>query len=258
MTSMVFDDVVIRRHPTGTARDTLAAQLAVASAHPWREVLNAPLSATPVAAPDGALLTLWPRLEPLEETGTLPWWHAGAHLAALHRMPVPDALGEHLGREAVTAAVQRASLLKPGGATDVLRELGLALLDTWPQPTWRSVVHGDWNFSRIGRPPGHDVWLLDGLDRFGVGDPAWDLGGPAGLFAVGLIDEAAWQAFLNGYRSSGGPAPRPGAPWEALEHPARCAVFQAAVQEIARDEVHRSELAEVLLEACMKMIRPHG
>lgn len=249
----VVDDVVLTRHPAGTNADSLAARLTAAASDPIRLLYAAPLSATPLAAPNGDLLTLTPRTDDLRLDEDPPWVDAGALLARLHRCPVPDQLPEHGGRAYLQVAVDAATVLHPGGATDILRELGDTLLDTWPEAAPTAVVHGDWDLGNLGRMPGTAAWVLTGPDTLGTGDPAWDLGRPAGLWAAGLLDDASWQAFLRGYASAGGEVPPEGRPWTALDHPARCAVYTAAVREFGRSGDEPTDLGRALLEACVRM-----
>lgn len=256
----VVDDVVVRKHPADTVRAVLAAQLDVARRDPWREVLTSPLSAEPVAAPDGHYLSLWPRLDGFWSHEPAPWAEAGTLLARLHRLPVPDDLPEHGGRRLIVQAREQAASLKPGGATDVLRVFGGELLDTWPAPTRTTLVHGDWHLGQLGRWPGSTAVRLgqpeaSALDALGVGDPAWDFARPAALWSVGLLPDAGWHALLAAYSDAGGPAPVAGQTWDALEHPARCLVFRLAVQELLRSGPQPSPIAQALLKAAVKLVK---
>ncbi|MDN5571197.1 MAG: aminoglycoside phosphotransferase family protein [Propionibacteriaceae bacterium] len=251
----VVDDIVLTRHPVGTAHEQLAARLTAAASDPLRTLFAAPLTPTPLTAPNGQLLSLSPRTDgvPLDEEP--PWQDAGRLLAHLHRTPPPAGLPEHAGRSYLQVAVDAATVLHQGGATDILRELGQTLLETWPTPARPGLVHGDWDLGNLGRLPGGSAWLLTGAETLGLGDPAWDLGRPAGLWAAGLLDDASWRALLRGYAEGGGHIPAAGEAWNALEHPARCAVFTAAVREVGRTPHPEpmTPLAETLLEACVKM-----
>ncbi|WP_232549346.1 phosphotransferase family protein [Propioniciclava soli] len=251
----VVDDIVVTRHPLGTPHEALAARLAAAASDPLRTLYAAPLADHPITAPNGQLLTLAPRTEPLPMDEEPPWQEAGRLLAHLHRTPPPPGLPEHGGHSYLQVAVDAASGLHPGGATDILRELGASLLAQWPDPPRPSVVHGDWDLGNLGRLPGTTTWLLTGPETLGLGDPGWDLGRPAGLWAAGLLDDASWRALLRGYAEAGGVIPHEGEAWNALEHPARCAVFTATVREVGRSGASepRTELADTLLEACVKM-----
>lgn len=256
----VLDDVVARKHPPGTLHAVLVQQLAFARTEEARTVLATPLSAEPATAPDGACVTLWPHLEPLSPDEPLPWREAGALLARLHRLPVPEAFPEHGGRRLVVESQQAAATLKAGGPTDVLRILADELLAGWPAPSRPTLVHGDWHLGQLGRYPGTGALLMgqplaSALDTLGVGDPAWDFARPAALWSVGLLPDAAWRALLNGYRDAGGPAPVAGRPWKELDHPARCLLFRLAVGELARSGPEPSEAAQVLLEAAVKLVK---
>ena len=259
MTPVAYEDVVVRKHALPGARTDLVARLVLARREPWRTVLVSPLSDAPTPAPDGRFLTLWPRLDRLSPDEPPPWWDAGALLGRLHAMPVPDDLPPCGAQRLVLAARDLAATLRPGGTTDVLRILANELLDSWPAPGRRAVVHGDWNLGQLGRVPGVGTLLLGqpesgALDALGVGDPSWDLARPAALWAIGLLDDASWRAFLAGYDSAGGRAPAWGRPWEALEHPARCLVFRMAVEESVHAGDERSELADTLVAAAAKMV----
>lgn len=256
----VFDDVVVRKHPPDTVRSVLASQLEVGRRDPYRSVLASPLSAEPVAAPDGRYLTLWPRLDTLWPDDPAPWAEAGALLARLHRLPVPDTLPEHGGRRLVVEAQALAGTLHPGGSTDVLRILAGELLAAWPTPARVTLVYGDWHLGQLARIPGTGVLLLgqpqaSALDALGVGDPAWDLARPAALWSVGLLPDADWHALLNGYADAGGPVPVVGRPWDDLDFPARCLLFRLAVHELKRGGPQPSEAADALLDAASKLVK---
>lgn len=249
----VVDDIVVVKHPAGTVRDDLAVRVKIAASDPVRALFAAPLSPVPAVAPDGRLVTLEPRTVGLEPDEPVPWHEAGALLGSLHRTPIRHDPPPHIGRVRLVEVVQQAAELKPGGTTDILRELGLTLLDTWPERTWRTLVHGAWDLNRLGRMPGTTTWLLTDPSTLGAGDPAWDLGAPAGFWAAGLLDDHSWRAFLDGYAEAGGPLPSSGQPWEALEFPARCAVFMATVRELRRSGDHVTERGSVLITACVKI-----
>ena len=90
MRQQVVDDVLVSKHPAGTVAADLAARLAAASTDPIRHLYTPPLSALPIAAPDGRLITLSPVTDPLPEDQPAPWHEAGALLARLHAVAVPD------------------------------------------------------------------------------------------------------------------------------------------------------------------------
>lgn len=256
----VFDDVVVRKHPAATVRSVLVTQLELARRDPYREVVVSPLSSEPLAAPDGRLLTLWPRLDGLSPDDPVPWARAGALLAGLHRLPLPEGLPEHGGRRLVVEARAVAATLHPGGSTDVLRILADELLASWPAPTRPALVHGDWHVGQLGRLPGTDTLLLghpeaSALDALGAGDPAWDLARPAALWSVGLLEDAAWRTLLAAYSDAGGPAPVAGRAWDALDHPARCLLFSLTVHELARSGPEPGPAALALLEASVKLVK---
>ncbi len=256
MFQLVVDDVILTKHPLGTVEADLTTRLAAASEDPIRRVYVRHLTATPISAPDGRLITLTPRSELLPDDAPPPWHEAGALLARLHACPVPDDLPEHGGRHQFAAAVAEADALHPGGSTDILRELGLHLLQDWPTPTRQVVVHGTFDLGRLARMPNTDAWLLTSPHTLGTGDPAWDLAGPAALWGAGLLDEASWLAFIGGYAAAGGRTPAEGQPWPGLDHPAKCALVMATVAELRRNpgypKPELSPTAEALLAACVK------
>ena len=113
-------------------------------------------------------------------------------------------------------------------------------------------MHGDWHLGQLGRLDGS--WRLLDIDDIGLGDPAWDLGRPAGFWAAGLLGDEQWRSFLDGYRSSGGPGvPPDGDPWPRLDLPARCAVFVAAVRELRAQPAPSDHPGSDLLQACSRM-----
>lgn len=259
MIRQVVDDMVVIKHAPSTRTADLAARLAAASADPIRMLFAPPLAATPIAAPDGDLVTLEPLTELATDHQPVPWREAGALVARLQACPLPTAppLPEHGGRAAVTASLARADALHPGGSTDILRELGRTLLRTWPAASDPVVVHGALHLGTIGRLPGTPSWLLTEPGTLGFGQATWDLGLPAGLWHAGLLDDAGWGAFVAGSAEAGGRTPSDGEPWHGLEHPARCAIFMATVREVAGcgdyPHVDLTERAETLLAACVRM-----
>ncbi len=242
-------DVVLVKHAAGTDATLLGDRLRVAAQAPWREVLLSPLSTTPVQAPDGRWLTLWPKVTALDPGAeTTPWREVGELLARLHAMPLPE-LPPHGGRARLQQASTDAGNLRPGGATNVLRKLVLDLTRSWPEGDER-VVHGDFHLGNVGRLADGQLVLLS-VDALGLGDPAWDLGLPAGLFGAGLLQDSDWNALLDGYFSQDAYARRQ--PWPALDHPARCSLAIAAISEQHRD--YKTQLAATLLETCVRMVK---
>jgi aminoglycoside phosphotransferase (APT) family kinase protein len=103
------------------------------------------------------------------------------------------------------------------------------------------LVHGDFHFGQLGRHTG--AWVLIDVDDLGVGDPAADLARPAGFWAAGLLPDADWHRFIDGYRGAGGPALPSGDPWPVLEPFARAAVVAAAA----------NQPDDLLVAACARM-----
>lgn len=246
-------DVVVKAHREGTDPDALGARLRVASRVGGEGgPLLAPVSTAPRAEPGGRWSTRWPLVATVDRwAGRLPWAEAGTALAALHRAAVVEALPAHRGVERLRGALDRL----PDDASPVIRRAAETLAErAWrPDPPDRPItlVHGDFHLGQMGRGPCGRWYLID-IDDLGLGDPAWDLARPAGLWAAGLIPDADWQSFLDAYRSAGGPAlPTSGDPWQVLEPLARAAVVHAAAVG-ARFPTDESQTE--LLEACRRMV----
>lgn len=249
-------DVVLKLHHERTDEGDLAARLRAIRTPGLAALLVQPLTSSPGRSPDGRLVTAWPHVGVLApDDPDLPWAEAGTLLARLHRVTPPPDLPGHGGVGRVLRALARVPV---GEHSGLLREVGerLArhLAEAGERHTLRPirVVHGDWHLGQLARTPAG--WRLIDLDDLGSGDPAWDLARPAGFWAAGLLDDASWEAFLGAYRGAGGPAvPTAGDPWPALDLPARCAVFVAAVRELRRIEQGDGEAARALLGAIARM-----
>ena len=279
------DRVVVKVHPTGTDPRALAARLRLAAVPELGDCVLAPLRPDPVrvgaAGSTGAWVTVWPRVEPLpQDVAAVPWAEAGALLARLHLIGVPD-LGERLPAQGSVARV-RASLdrlaavvgtgLAPAGLEPAVRIVQDAARRL-PAECWtaagvagrpRTIVHGDWHLGQFGRvldpvAPGEaDRWRLIDVDDLGLGDPVWDLARPAGFWAAGLMPDADWGEFVHGYRSAGGPAlpPVPVDPWPAVDAVARAGIVLAAAGAVRRAIVRAGPLEEAdarLVEICGRL-----
>lgn len=246
----VVDDVVVKRHSGQTDPRLLASQLSYAATD-GAGLLLAPLSVEPVTAPDGRVLTVWPWVEVLSpDDASFPWAEAGALLARLHARPTPP-LQPHGGRARLARSIASARALDDAEASGLLAGLALGLLRSWPEEA-HGLVHGDFHLGQLGRLPSGRLVLLD-LDDLGVGDPAWDLGRPAGFHAAGLLPDADWGAFVSGYRSVR-PWPAPTAP--ALDHAARSSVVLGAILQWHRLEagdLHSEDTAGALLDVCRRL-----
>ncbi|MFM8600447.1 MAG: phosphotransferase [Mycobacterium sp.] len=256
----VDGEVVTKLHSPGTDPAALAARLQIAARLGVDDgPLLAPLDTVPEAVPESVggqrWRTRWPRLVTVSRDGSpLPWAEAGALLAILHRVAIgPDwpAVPAHRGVERLRAAMQRL----PADAPAVIHRAAATLppLAWQPAPPGRprTLVHGDFHLGQLGRRP-DGRWQLIDIDDLGLGDPVWDLARPAGLWAAGLIPDADWQLFLDGYRRAAGPAlPPDGDPWPVLDAPARAEVVCAAAVG-ARRETDESQ--DELLAACARLL----
>jgi aminoglycoside phosphotransferase (APT) family kinase protein len=234
---VVDGDVVYKLHRPGTDPRGLATRLRVAAE---AGALLTPIDIAPELVGE-RWQSRWPQVEMVvPQPEWLPWADAGRLLAALHSEAVPMRMPPHgwphrlrrMLRATGDATVRRAAADLP----DEVWRAGSA-----DRPT--TVVHGDWHLGQLGRQA--DRWVLIDVDDLGVGDPAWDLARPAGLWAAGLIPDDDWATFIDAYRDAGGPAVPGGDPWPVLEPFARAAVVQAAAHHPDDD---------LLRAACERML----
>ena len=256
---------VLKVHHPRTRRADLEARLTLAGLPALAPSLVPPLSPSVHVTPEGRLATVWPRVDVLDPDVTdPPWAEAGALLARLHTVDpgrVPDAaLWRHVGHTTPEARLRRAldrvgNLRGSGHARRVARLGDEVLTDLANTPPGEPVlVHGDWHLGQLGRPADGQPWRLIDVDDLGLGDPAWDLGRPAGFWAAGLLTDPEWTAFLTAYREVRGPAvPPDGDPWPRLELPARAAVVLAACRALTAPEDPEPEVTRALLDACARM-----
>jgi Phosphotransferase enzyme family len=235
-TIVVDGDVVAKTHRPGTDPQALRQRLRVAARS---DFLLSPLNLEPEPVGE-RWLTRWPRVEVVApDPEAVPWAEAGRLLARLHREPTVDVALPHGGPDRLARALAR---LGNGPDAEVIRlaAAGLPPADAADRPI--TLVHGDFHLGQLGHQLGALV-LID-VDDLGVGDPAADLARPAGFWAAGLLPNADWHRFVDGYREERGPALPSGDPWPVLEPFARAAVVCAAA--------NRPD--ELLLAACARMI----
>jgi hypothetical protein len=218
-TVTVDGDVVTKLHRPGTDPQALERRLRVAARS---DCLLSPLSLEPEAVGE-RWQTRWPRVDVVApEPGAVPWAQAGRLLARLHAEPIGDLAVPQGGPERLTRALAR---LGDGPSADVIRRVA-ANLTTPASGRPVTLVHGDFHLGQLGWCA--DALVLIDVDDLGVGDPAADLARPAGFWAAGLLPDAAWHAFIDGYRQAAGPGLPSGDPWPVLESFARAAVVAAA------------------------------
>jgi hypothetical protein len=250
-------DVVVKLHHPRTDAAALAARLRAVTVPGLAPLWVQPVQREPLLAPDGRLASVWPRVEVLVEgADNHPWAEAGDLLAALHGAEPDGTLTKALpaqgGPARVERALRRVRELDHAARPDLVDLGGRLLADVTTERPRPTVVHGDWHLGQLAHTP-EGLRLLD-VDDLGVGDPAWDLSRPAGFWAAGVLDDAAWTTFLEAYREAGGPAvPAQGDPWAHLDLPARCAVFVATVRALTVQPAHSGDSADALLEACSRM-----
>ncbi|MGW6721773.1 phosphotransferase family protein [Streptomyces sp. NPDC054995] len=271
--------IVAKAHAADTDREALAARIALAAAPQLTGILLPPLTARPPAGPAARPVTLWPLGAPVDPTDpdAAPWTEAAELLARLHRtdppFPLPPMRGPAKAARAVArmrAALAGDAAALPGAAASLSVLAGWRALPAWargeaPAPAHRSrfLCHGDLHLGQLVRHPAPDgPWLLIDVDDVGAGDPAWDLGRPAAWYAAGLLAPEDWAAFLDAYRSAGGPAvPAAGDPWPALDVPARALTVQTAAVALAKcaaEQRDPDENEQLMIESCARIatLRP--
>ncbi|MEI5032666.1 aminoglycoside phosphotransferase family protein [Streptomyces sp. S1A(2023)] len=265
--------IVAKAHAADTDREALAARIALAAAPQLTGILLPPLTAPGHPEPSGHSapaprpVTLWPLGAPVDPTDpdAAPWAEAAVLLARLHRTEPPFRLPPMRGPAKAARAVARMSATLPGDPAVLPVLAGWRSLPAWargeaPAPARRAgfLCHGDLHLGQLVRHPAPDgPWLLIDVDDAGAGDPAWDLGRPAAWYAAGLLASEDWSAFLDAYRSAGGPAvPADGDPWPALDVPARALTVQTAALALAKcaaEQRDPDELEQLMIESCARI-----
>ncbi|MFJ6441827.1 phosphotransferase enzyme family protein [Streptomyces sp. NPDC091649] len=275
--------IVAKAHAAGTDRGALAARLALAAAPQLAGILLAPLTAAenpefsgsapglpespgrPASAPRP--VTLWPLGTPVDPTDpdAAPWAEAAVLLARLHRTAPPFPLPPMRGPAKAARAVARMRAALPGDPAVPPVLTAWQALPGWargegPAPARRAgfLCHGDLHLGQLVRHPAPDgPWLLIDVDDAGAGDPAWDLARPAAWYAAGLLAPEDWSAFLDAYRSAGGPAvSATGSPWPELDVPARALTVQTAALALAKGAAERrepDELEQLMIASCARI-----
>lgn len=248
--------VVVKAHAPGAEREPLAERMR-AAAHPaLHQILLRPVTEEVMTVGD-RLVTVWPAGTPVdhEDPDAAPWEAAARLLARLHAVPASalPALRAPGGPARVASTVAR---LGDRSAAELAVRRAFTCLPSLP-PGPGGLTHGDWHLGQMVRAPAE--WILIDIDDLGVGEQAWDLSRPAAWFAAGLLEPAVWHRFLDAYRAAGGIAvPREGDPWERLEIPAQAMTVQlaaAAVASAGRAGRPLDEVEEILVEACLRIVR---
>ncbi|MEU2067633.1 phosphotransferase enzyme family protein [Streptomyces anulatus] len=281
--------IVAKAHAADTDHEALAARVALAAAPQLTGILLPPLTAPgrSLTAPDPSggpqhpepsepselptpaprPVTLWPLGAPVDPTdpGAAPWAEAAVLLARLHRTVPPFRLPAMRGPAKAARAVARMRAALPGDPAVLPVLAAWRALPAWargevPAPARRAgfLCHGDLHLGQLVRHPAPDgPWLLIDVDDAGTGDPAWDLGRPAAWYAAGLLAPEDWFAFLDAYRSAGGPAvPADADPWPELDVPARALTVQTAALALAKcavEQRHPDEHEQLMIESCARI-----
>ncbi|MFE9701023.1 phosphotransferase [Streptomyces sp. NPDC006270] len=212
-------------------------------------------------------VTLWPLGTPVDATDpdAAPWAEAAVLLARLHRTAPPFPLPPMRGPAKAARAVARMRAALPGDPAVPPVLTAWQTLPGWargeaPAPARRAgfLCHGDLHLGQLVRHPAPDgPWLLIDVDDAGAGDPAWDLARPAAWYAAGLLAPKDWSAFLDAYRSAGGPAvSATGDPWPELDVPARALTVQTAALALAKCAAERrepDEIEQLMIASCSRI-----
>ncbi|MGC5010611.1 phosphotransferase family protein [Streptosporangium sp. DT93] len=255
--------VVVKAHAPGAEREPLVERMR-AVVHPALDgIVLRPVTAEVMTAGD-RLVTVWPAGTPVDhdDPDAAPWEAAARLLARLHTVPAralpPLRAAGGPARVATTVARlgdRSAAELVVRRAFTCLPPEGTGSGD--PGGPRAGLTHGDWHMGQLVRAP--EEWILIDVDDLGVGDQAWDLSRPAAWFAAGLLEPEVWHRFLAAYHAAGGIAvPADGDPWERLEIPAQAMTVQLAAAAVAtarRQGRALDEVEEVLVEACLRIVR---
>lgn len=254
---------VIKLHPVGADRGALAARLTIAAATPQ---FLTPVERQPRTAPgfDASAThrpaTRWPRVVTVWGEAEPPlalWSESGRLLSALHALPTPAQAPTSGAQQRAARAIASLRSSEDRRALIVLRAAN-RLPDPQALFAGHNLVHGDWHLGQLGRARDAETWSLLDPDDLGTGNPLVDLGRIAAFLAVGMLPEAAWLAFVDGYRAGPSSTLPPGPVWPSLDAFARWGVVVAAAGLLRDPRAADSDTLTAFLQAANSMTLVDG
>jgi Ser/Thr protein kinase RdoA (MazF antagonist) len=244
--------------------DLVRGRLRIAAHPKVATLLLPPLHADLLELSDGRTVTVWPYVETLNagDLDNAPWFEAGALLGRLHSFLVQGERKGPLSNWPVRlhdfiSDVQRL----PQGTGDIdttviaaaARTVDFALFARQQSHP----IHGDFHLGQLFYRPNGKVALLD-IDDMGYGHPGMDLARFAAFYVLDLLAEHEWEAFLDGYRSTGDPQ---FTEWAELEPYARAMIVYLGAKALTLSAAENREPNEVeasALAVCRQLMETYS